>query len=249
MIQILLYLSAFYDANQTISDANSSASGMASSPFQSNSDVFVVAGSSSVASDYGDDSSYEISELGTPRHGRDLNSEQTTENFTSDQGLKDLIKTTVKYGMSNWNFRHQMHRKEENRIIDRDDITEYSVGHVRRLSTESAATDLSSVRTSEILNMRAMNSLGDDSLDFPECAEAPSNLDSSASSGLQFPRDLVVALPSDEKQKFNRVLITMQRRLATAKTDMEDLIARLNQELAVRQYLTTKVCLNTFLRI
>lgn len=33
----------------------------------------------------------------------------------------------------------------------------------------------------------------------------------------------------------------MNRRLATAKTDMDDLLARLNQELAVRQYLMTKV--------
>jgi len=40
----------------------------------------------------------------------------------------------------------------------------------------------------------------------------------------------------------NRVLFTMQRRLVTAKTDMEDLIARLNQEIAVKDYLATKVC-------
>ncbi|CAO2815235.1 unnamed protein product [Amaranthus hypochondriacus] len=33
----------------------------------------------------------------------------------------------------------------------------------------------------------------------------------------------------------------MQRRLTTAKADVEDLVARLNQELAVRQYLTTKI--------
>ncbi|KAK1394613.1 hypothetical protein POM88_013669 [Heracleum sosnowskyi] len=35
-------------------------------------------------------------------------------------------------------------------------------------------------------------------------------------------------------------LITMQRRLVTAKTDFEDLISRLNQEVAVKDYLTTK---------
>ncbi|MQL81740.1 hypothetical protein Taro_014204, partial [Colocasia esculenta] len=45
----------------------------------------------------------------------------------------------------------------------------------------------------------------------------------------------------DQRHKLNRILLTMQRRLVTAKTDMEDLIARLNQEIAVKEYLTTKV--------
>lgn len=33
----------------------------------------------------------------------------------------------------------------------------------------------------------------------------------------------------------------MQRRLITVKTDMEDLISRLNHEIAVKEYLTTKI--------
>lgn len=59
--------------------------------------------------------------------------------------------------------------------------------------------------------------------------------------GLQSLSNLLVALPSDDRNKFSRILVTMQRRLTTAKADVEDLVARLNQELAVRQYLTTKV--------
>jgi hypothetical protein len=55
--------------------------------------------------------------------------------------------------------------------------------------------------------------------------------------------DAQVILPNDQKQKLSRLLITMQRRIGTAKTDMEDLIARLNQEAAVKEYLTTKVWL------
>jgi hypothetical protein len=46
----------------------------------------------------------------------------------------------------------------------------------------------------------------------------------------------------DQRHKMNRVLLTMQRRLVTVKTDMEDLVSRLNQEIAVKDYLTTKVC-------
>ncbi|KAF6168185.1 hypothetical protein GIB67_011570 [Kingdonia uniflora] len=49
----------------------------------------------------------------------------------------------------------------------------------------------------------------------------------------------VIANLLDQRHKLNRVLMTMQRRLPTAKKDMEDLIARLNQEVAIKEYLTT----------
>ncbi|KAF2301386.1 hypothetical protein GH714_023539 [Hevea brasiliensis] len=106
-------------------------------------------------------------------------------------------------------------------------------GHVRRLSTESIGSDLSSLRVG--------NLFGDDCLDLMEGAETHKINDAPVSLNSQFPRDILVALLSDERHKLSRVLNTMQQRLATAKTDMEDLIARLNQEVAVRQFLTTKV--------
>ncbi|XP_071694614.1 PX domain-containing protein EREL1-like, partial [Rutidosis leptorrhynchoides] len=53
--------------------------------------------------------------------------------------------------------------------------------------------------------------------------------------------DVNLVLPLGEQKKMNRVLIGMQRRLGTAKTDMQDLISRLNQEIAVKDYLTAKV--------
>ncbi|CBI36350.3 unnamed protein product, partial [Vitis vinifera] len=187
--------SAFYDSNQQISDANASGSGMFPSlQLQPNSD-------------YGSDTAYERSELGTLRHGMDNFSDLGMENFTSDH-----------------------------------DITDNSpVGHVRRLSTESVGSDVSSVRHSEISNLGVANSFGDGSTDILEGAEAPRTMDTPVKPDLQVSSDLVVALPSEEQHKMNRVLTTMRRRLAAARTDMEDLIARLNQEAAVRQYLTTKV--------
>jgi hypothetical protein len=39
-------------------------------------------------------------------------------------------------------------------------------------------------------------------------------------------------------------MATLQRRILAAKTDMEDLLARLNQETAVKEFLTTKVGLS-----
>ncbi|CAL9071113.1 unnamed protein product [Musa textilis] len=66
-------------------------------------------------------------------------------------------------------------------------------------------------------------------------------MDAFAGLGGQSPDSAQIVLPIDQRHKLNRVLLTMQRRLGTAKTDMKDLIARLNQEMAVKEYLTTKV--------
>lgn len=112
--------------------------------------------------------------------------------------------------------------------------------HAQRFSMESIRSDLSSARASEASNLGISNLFGDDSLDIPEGVEASTSMDAPFNACLQS-ADLIVALPSDERHKFNRILKTMQQRLATAKTDMEDLIARLNQEITVRQFLTTKV--------
>ncbi|XP_034695390.1 PX domain-containing protein EREX-like [Vitis riparia] len=254
--------SAFYDSNQQISDANASGSGMFPSlQLQPNSD-------------YGSDTAYERSELGTPRF-----SDLGMENFTSDHDITGTIETAGKYGMSDngsgtlvGDFilkslerfsKHRMLLNRDNSVAEKDKVSEGTLraandhgggmqllsdvedckpaGHVRRLSTESVGSDVSSVRHSEISNLGVANSFGDGSTDILEGAEAPRTMDAPVKPDLQVSSDLVVALPSEEQHKMNRVLTTMRRRLAAARTDMEDLIARLNQEAAVRQYLTTKV--------
>ena len=202
----------------------------------------MVAGSSSIASD--NDPGYETSELGTPRQVRDNYSELGMENRTSD---RDKFSLHTKYSKSE---NSAMKKDEANHNTNKAVLhhvdgmapVNYKMGsHIRRLSTETVGSDVSSVRASEISNLGVENSLGDNSLDLPEGREISRTVDILAESDLQFPRDLLVALPPDERDKMNRVLTTMKQRLATAKTDMEDLIARLNQELAVRQYLSTKV--------
>ncbi|XP_043701603.1 PX domain-containing protein EREL1-like isoform X2 [Telopea speciosissima] len=113
--------------------------------------------------------------------------------------------------------------------------------HTRKLSAESVGSDISSVRGSEILNSGAPKSYGDGSLDFPGGAESRTTAEILGTTVMQFPDDVQIVLPLNQRNKMNRVLMTMQQRLTTAKTDMEDLIARLNQEMAVKDYLTTKV--------
>lgn len=50
-----------------------------------------------------------------------------------------------------------------------------------------------------------------------------------------------ILLPLKMHNKLNRILLTMIERLLNSKTDLEDLIARLKQETAVKEYLNRKV--------
>lgn len=102
-------------------------------------------------------------------------------------------------------------------------------GQVRRRSAETVASTTSDKSTDDFSNSGSF-----------ESAEAARTLNMS-DFHLQIPGDVQVFIPSDVQQKLNRVLDTARQRLATAKADLEDVIARLNQETALRQFLTTKV--------
>ncbi|GAQ83479.1 Phox (PX) domain-containing protein [Klebsormidium nitens] len=54
-------------------------------------------------------------------------------------------------------------------------------------------------------------------------------------------KELKLALPLDQRGAVRRMLGALQRRLAAAKADMEDLIARLRQESALTEFLHSKV--------
>ncbi|MBA0599370.1 hypothetical protein Gorai_005591, partial [Gossypium raimondii] len=199
-----------------------------------------------------DNASSEISELGTPRQGKDGSAGPSMEHSILEPNLIEPLQKSTK---------KKVHSGRESDIAG-DKVTENNTdrrflrgdgaehlpepdhgkmdGHVRRLSIESIGSDLSSVRASEISNLGIASLFGDGLHDMPESAEASRNLDS-LSPDLQFHKDLLILFLSDERHKLKRVLNTLQRRLATANTDMEDLISRLNQEVAVRQFLVTKV--------
>ncbi|PKA59184.1 hypothetical protein AXF42_Ash001277 [Apostasia shenzhenica] len=113
--------------------------------------------------------------------------------------------------------------------------------HSRRLSAESIASDASSIRGSELSNLGVTGSLWDGTIDFSGGIEFPSTMEALDHTQTLFPNDAQILLPVDERHKLNSVLHTMQRRLVAAKIDMEDLIARLNQEITVKEYLSTKV--------
>lgn len=216
---------------------------------QDNSHSFVKAHSSSAASISGDDDTpYEVSELGTPRHEKD----RIIDNLASERDLINPTEMTFDHATTSKDFTYEdnsINKVTENSgdaIALRLDGTEFTPAiqdynlnaRVKRLSMESIGSDSSSVRNSKTSNSAMTTLLQDVSQDLPGSHEPSEN------------SDLLVTFPLDQRHKLNRILSTQKQRLATAKTDVEDLIARLNQEMAARQYLVTKVsntCFNIFI--
>ncbi|XP_021738825.1 PX domain-containing protein EREL1-like isoform X2 [Chenopodium quinoa] len=263
--------SSFQESQQP-SEANpSTTSSISSDQNHSSLSLAALAGSSSIASDYGSDTAYETSELGSPSFGRDDVSELGLEELTLDEDLTNPMEKITKYSMSNIDEGLLMgesildqlesfkKHKVQSRLIADNGSASKSVGlaldragssfeaepikavnHVRKPSNESIGSDLSSYRGGEMSNSWTPNLFGDASLDLPSGAEASRTMGSPSNSELQYSVGDIV-LPRDQQPKLDRILMIMQRRLVTAKTDMEDLITRLNQEVAVKEYLTTKV--------
>ncbi|XP_059274734.1 PX domain-containing protein EREL1 isoform X3 [Lycium ferocissimum] len=271
--------SSFLDENQHASESNPSVNSSVSSlQVHPNLSLSAIAGSSSLTSDYGSDTAYEISDVGTPRLGRDNNSDFGTDDLSLDEDATSPIDKFVKFGMSNideglfmgqaildqlGNYpRHRVHSRETDKFeennkgngnaskssdlaVGTDGMNRLSlerentkvIRHARKLSGESIGSDTSSQRGSELSGSAIPSLYGQGLVDVPRAAETSANIENT---DLLLPSDVQLLLSSDQRQKMNRVLATMQRRLITAKTDMEDLISRLNQEIAVKDYLTTK---------
>ncbi|KAE9603702.1 putative Phox domain-containing protein [Lupinus albus] len=272
--------SSFQDASQQNSETDHDSNTIAYSvqpPLHSS--LSLVVGSSSVASDYGSDTVYEPSELGTPRIGQDDNSEAGTDDLTLDEDMTNPVERLVKYDISNINEglfigqtildqleglpRHKVNARHDNYVTEKgksngnsynssplanNSVELYSehehakaVDHDRVLSNESVGSEGSSIRGSDVSNSWIPNSYGDGSLDLPGGALVPRVTDIMNHMELQFTGDAQIVLPLDQRNKLNRILLTMQRRLVTSKNDMEDLIVRLNQEIAAKDFLATKV--------
>ncbi|KZV47634.1 hypothetical protein F511_14420 [Dorcoceras hygrometricum] len=238
-----------------------------------------LAGSSSLTSEYGSDTAYETSEIGTPSLGRDNNSEAGTEDLLLDEDLTSPIDKFVKYGMSNIDEglsmgqailehlegfpKHTLHATEiRNQELNNlsngsssntpwatEDMTKMLsdqdngtvAHHVRKISNDSIESGVFSQRNREMSNIAFSESNGYGNVDFRSGPEIFKTAGTSEASDFQLPDDVQLIIPLDQRHKLNRVLTTMQRRLVTAKTDMEDLISRLNQEISVKDYLATKV--------
>lgn len=114
--------------------------------------------------------------------------------------------------------------------------------HARKLSSESIGSDAGSLRGSEMSNSGFANSFVEGPLEHIGGPEISRTMEVLGNTECHSSNDVRLVLPLDKRYSMNKALMTMQRRLVTAKTDMEDLILRLNQEIAVKDYLETKVC-------
>lgn len=287
---LLQLFPAFQEEGQHSSDSHISMTTTTESSLHvhPNSSMSAAAGSSSVASDYGSDTAYEISDIGTPSLGRDNNSEVGIEDLSFYDDVTSPVDKFVKYGMSNIdeglsmgqailekleNFpKNKLHARESHYNLEQnvsngssskashhsEDMLEHLseqdhgavVRHGRKLSNESIGSDRNSQRGSESSSLAFPNSNGHGLVHFGSGAELTRTIGTVGDSDYQLPDDIHLLVPMDQRQKMNRVLTTLQRRLITAKTDMEDLISRLNQEIAVKDYLATKVlnCCNLVLQ-
>ncbi|KAL3500905.1 hypothetical protein ACH5RR_039998 [Cinchona calisaya] len=246
--------SSFQDENQHSSANPSTHSTNSSSDIHPNSSSSPLAGSSLVISDYGNDTAYETSEIGSASLGQDNSSEVGTEDSSLDEDLTSPIDKFMKYGMSNIDEglfmgqaileqlkgfpKHKVHTVQ---TVVANDIRNEKGCHARNFSAENIGNDVSSQKGIESPNLAFPNTLRSGPIDLPRGGEVSGTAEVLGNSDLLLPDDLQWVFPQDQGQKMNRVLMTMQQRLVTAKTDMEDLISRLNQEIAVKEYLTSKV--------
>ncbi|KAM6544489.1 hypothetical protein CsatB_008936 [Cannabis sativa] len=265
--------SSFQDVHPQTSEGNSH-------DLPTQSSLPAIVGSSSITSDYGSDTAYEVSEMGTPRLGRDDSYDMGMEDLALDEVLTSPIENLVKYGMSNIDEglfmgqtildqleglpRSKVQARHFNNVVGKnvyngnasktsflssngtDLFSEQEINkviaHARKLSNDSVGSDASSLRGSEMSISGIPNSSGEGSLDLLGGAEVSSSMETLGNSEMHASGGGArLVLPLDQRHKLNRILLTMQRRLVTAKTDMEDLIARLYQEMAGKDYLTTKV--------
>ncbi|GAA0143181.1 hypothetical protein LIER_03924 [Lithospermum erythrorhizon] len=270
--------SSFHDENRLSSESNPLTDSTASSSHvHSNLHLPKMLGSSSLTSECGSDTAYEISEIGSPSLGRDNHSEGGTEDFSLDDDLTSPIDRFMKYGMSNIdeglfmgqailehlenypkhkeNTRRISNSVENNLINGNTSDASFLAGnmelfpdsdpgniihHARKNSAESIGSYMSTQRGSEASTSAKLNSIGDEPVQFSKVVDLSRSMDSVQGTDGQL-NDVHLLLPTNQRQKLNGVLLSMQQRLATAKTDMEDLISRLNQEITVKHYLTTKV--------
>ncbi|XP_047328075.1 PX domain-containing protein EREL1-like [Impatiens glandulifera] len=165
----------------------------------------------------------ETSEIESPILVRDNKSEIGLEVLSLDgDDVGNPIEKFVKYGISNIDeglFMGHAILEQIDGFQKHKPLFKEIKGHSRKLSTES---NVSSTKSSEL-----SNSNGD------------GHLVNCGGNGLF--DSIEIVLPIDQRQKMDRILLSMQRRLLTAKTDMEDLITRLSQEIMVNDYLVTKV--------
>ncbi|KAG2371003.1 PX domain-containing protein [Vigna angularis] len=218
--------SSFHEVNEHLDETSANRTTPAQM-FQDNSPGSVTAHGSSAASVLGND---KLSELGSPQHESDKHSDQIMDNLTSEHGLINQSETAVDHATYGKDFVNKENSRGKDAIALNLDGTVFTRNlnvHIKNPSLESIGNDLNSLKNTETTTTTLVQDVAHDLIESHD--EASRNL------------DLLLTFPLDERHKLSKILNTQKQRLVTAKADVEDLIARLNQEMAARQYLVTKV--------
>lgn len=227
----------------------SSKSSSSSDPFLSQSDISVASGTSAWVSSCSNGSTSETSEIQSDLHVRDNYSEADKRNLILENNSASLAEGTVNEAFSENNdvtlYKNFSEGKAEKHVqkpfngkSNSDQENSTIVSQDRALFREIPQK----YTPNEISTSGDADQNKDTSSKFSESVATSEGTDTLDISKLQTLPDTKVVLPLEEQQKMSRLLNNMQQRLVTSKADIEDLIARSNQELALRQYLTTKVC-------
>ncbi|CAN6918730.1 unnamed protein product [Brassica oleracea] len=125
----------------------------------------------------------------------------------------------------------------DSRLLSEREPLAHPVMHDRNLSFESA--DGFSLHTGETSTSGLLSSSSDSHLDLHRGVGA--SLGTGLVCNPERQGSAQIVLPLELRKKLNKIMLATNERLVNAKTDMEDLIARLNQEIAVKEYLNKKV--------
>ncbi|CAH2053589.1 unnamed protein product [Thlaspi arvense] len=191
-----------------------------------------VAGSSSVTMGHVNDSADETSDTSTTKHEEARLKNIVSRNSTSEDNVTDWHELITEYGLL-----------DKSPSAETGTITEEGVssgigfqrldGLDRKFPKKTIESDITHMRDSEA-------SIGGEpnqgSMDIHDEAHINSH-----GANTEAEKDVAIVFQSEERNKLKRVVDMLKQRLETAKADTEDLISRLNQELAVRQFLSTKV--------
>uniref|UniRef100_A0A1J3E2Y8 PX domain-containing protein n=1 Tax=Noccaea caerulescens TaxID=107243 RepID=A0A1J3E2Y8_NOCCA len=201
-----------------------------------------VPGSSSVTIDHVSDSADETSDASTTKHGEASLKNLVSRNSASDDNVTDWHELITEYGLLDKSPRTDG-AAETGTVTGEGNSSGVGFqrldGSDRKFQTRTTESDATHVRDSEASIPGEPDSVNSGTIDSHD--EAHGNMYGAVSANTETQKDLTIVFQSEERHKLKRVIDMLKQRLETAKADTEDLISRLNQELAVRQFLSTKV--------
>ncbi|XP_010503583.1 PREDICTED: protein CROWDED NUCLEI 4-like [Camelina sativa] len=198
-----------------------------------------VPGSSSVIVDHGNDSADETSDASTIKHDKASLKNLISRNSTSEDDVTDWHELITEYGLlDKSSFREKIEcLSRTNGAAETGSVTGGGISSqvgIQRLEGSDRKfqeKSIESIVTPGEPDLVNQGSIGSQD-------EVHGNMHSAVGVNTEIQ---AIVFHSEERHKLKRVIDMLKQRLETAKADTEDLISRLNQELAVRQFLSTKV--------